>query len=125
MTVQLIREFGHTAFSLNGGCSWCGQKAHKRVVWDRYTVGDIACDYHAKLLGELPGVAVFPRRLPVDRTLRDAAPLGKSGSHPATKACTKCGLLKPLELFYAKHTATDGRMAHCRACYLKRLHGSE
>lgn len=39
------------------------------------------------------------------------------GGATAHKACTKCGEVKPLEAFYARKTARDGRHSACKGCY--------
>ena len=35
---------------------------------------------------------------------------------PAEKACTKCGVVKPLDQFHRRASARDGRQPYCGAC---------
>ena len=50
--------------------------------------------------------------------MRPACLVYKYGMNaPASKKCTKCGIVKPLEQFGPDKRATDGTKPACRACY--------
>jgi len=41
-------------------------------------------------------------------------------ANPTSKACTKCGIIKNLDLFFNKSGRSDGKTSHCKECFSKK-----
>lgn len=79
-------------------------EAGARHEWDK-------CLPHARVQG--------PRKLPASGRFLSrllSMPPEEAVSEISSKACTKCGVVKPIESFSVDRHHRTGRQAHCRAC---------